>query len=58
MRPPKFLCPPNIRALALFRSSEKQVNLKPNLSEIDPVSWAKIEPSFRDAFANRCNIAE
>jgi len=58
MCPPKLLCLADVRFVALFRASEKQMNLRPFLSEINPVAGAEIQPQHRDALANLFHIAE
>ena len=58
MCPPKLLCLADIRALALLRPAEEQMDLRPYVSEIDPVTGAKIQSQLRDAFADRFHIAE
>ena len=58
MCPPKLLSLANVRALALLRAPEKEMDLEPFLAEINPITGAKIDHEFKDAFAYSMMIAE
>jgi hypothetical protein len=42
----------------MLRSPEKQMDLKPFLPKINPISGTEIQSQFRDALANGFDIAE